>query len=233
MTSEKQNEPTPDNASSDSIESEKNRSNLNALRDILSGQVTVMTEEDRIAHGKFAEAIINDLAPKGAMETQLAQRVATDSWRLNRFSAIEDNIFALGFNQFGGEQCLEHVQIDAALTAARVFMRDAKQINLLTLYEQRINRAIQKNLTLLQSLQATRKAEEKAAIEEAPEQPSQPAPTPQVRHAAHSETNGFVLSNEENHSHQIPPTPLYSHPLAMIGRAIATNSNDHRLTTSG
>ena len=30
------------------------------------------------------------------METQLAQRIATDSWRLNRASAIEDNLFALG-----------------------------------------------------------------------------------------------------------------------------------------
>jgi hypothetical protein len=64
--------------------SQKNRSGLNALRDLLSGQVTVMTEEDRVAHDKFAAALVNDLAPSGAMETQLAQRVATDSWRLNR-----------------------------------------------------------------------------------------------------------------------------------------------------
>jgi hypothetical protein len=30
--------------------------------------------------------MLKDLAPQGAVETQLAQRVATDSWRLNRIS---------------------------------------------------------------------------------------------------------------------------------------------------
>jgi hypothetical protein len=52
-------------------------------------------------------------------------------------------------------------QIDAALTDARVFTLESKQLQLLTLYEQRINRAVQKNLALLQSLQAERKAGEK------------------------------------------------------------------------
>jgi hypothetical protein len=188
---------TQGNTSSD----EKKRSNLNALRDLLSGQVTVMTEEDRIAHDKFAEAIVKDLAPRGAMETQLAQRVATDSWRLNRFSAIEDNIFALGFNQLGGEQCLEHVQIDAALTAARVFMRDSKQLQLLTSYEQRINRAIQKNLGLLQSLQATRKAEGKIQKSApAAQAQNEMAPATLVAEpclALAAPANGFVSSNDE------------------------------------
>ena len=37
------------------------------------------------------------------METQLAQRIATDSWRLNRASAIEDNLFALGLDENAGD----------------------------------------------------------------------------------------------------------------------------------
>ena len=40
-------------------------------------------------------------------------------------------------------------------------------MQLLTLYEQQLNRAIQKNLTLLQSLQALRKAERETEMEEA------------------------------------------------------------------
>jgi len=175
----------------------KKRSRLNALRHGLTGQVAVMTEEDRTAHDKFSKDIIKNLAPEGAMEVQLAQRIATDSWRLNRLSAIEDNIFALGFNQFGGEQCLDHVQIDAALTAARVFTQESKQLQLLSLYEQRLNRSVQKNLALLQSLQATRKAEQQAAMQEAKAllkltemkgQNYQPA------------RDGFVFSNDQIHS---------------------------------
>src|SRR4029077_8533068 len=91
--------------------------------------------------------------------------VATDSWRLNRASAIEDNIFALGFERHA-DDTIDHPEIQAAFAAARTFSREAKSIELLTLYEQRINRTLQKNLALLQQLQAARKAERKAAIQE-------------------------------------------------------------------
>src|ERR1700734_33076 len=79
----------------------RNRSSMNARRHGLTGQVTTMTDEDRAAHDQFSEALIKNLAPDGAMEVQLAHRIATDSWRLNRASAIEDNIFALGQLQNG------------------------------------------------------------------------------------------------------------------------------------
>ncbi len=126
-----------------------------------------MADEDRAAHDKLTQALMKDLAPEGAMETQLAQRIATDSWRLNRISAVEDNLFALGLLKNGGHLCPDNEQIDDALTTARVFTMESKQLQLLSLYEQRINRAIQKNLALLQSLQATRKAEREAAMKEA------------------------------------------------------------------
>src|SRR5580658_5438784 len=145
----------------------RNRSRVNALRHGLTGQVTTLTDEDRAAHDQFSAALINDLAPDGAMETQLAQRVATDSWRLNRISAIEDNLFALGQLQNSGQACPDVPEIDAALISARVFTLESKQLQLLILYEQRINRSIQKNLAMLQALQATRKAEHEAAMKEA------------------------------------------------------------------
>jgi hypothetical protein len=140
---------------------------MNALRHGLTGQVTTMTDEDRAAHDQFSKALMKDLAPDGAMEIQLAQRIATDSWRLNRASAIEDNLFALGQLQNAGQACPDVPQIDAALISARVFTLESKQLQLLTLYEQRINRSLQKNLAMLQSLQATRKSEREAAMKEA------------------------------------------------------------------
>ncbi len=139
-------------------EAGRQRSSLNARRHNLTGQVTAMTEEDRIAHDAFSKALISAMAPEGALELQLAQRVATDSWRLNRASAIEDNIFALGFTDHAGDIDSDHPEIHAALTAARTFTREAKSIELLTLYEQRINRTLQRNLALLQQLQAAKAA---------------------------------------------------------------------------
>jgi hypothetical protein len=170
MISEKQLDANRNNAllsSGPRTEAGRNRSRMNALRHGLTGQVTTMTDEDRAAHDQFSEALMKDLAPEGAMETQLAQRVATDSWRLNRISAIEDNIFALGQLQNGGQACPDVPQIDAALTNAHVFTLESKQLQLLTLYEQRINRAIQKNLAMLKSLQTERKARRESEMKEA------------------------------------------------------------------
>jgi hypothetical protein len=170
MISDKQLEANRRNAQHSTgpkTEEGRNRSSMNALRHGLTGQVTAMTEEDRTAHDKFSKALIQDLDPRGAMEIQLALRIATDSWRLNRISAIEDNLFANGLYEHGGQANLDNTQIDAALTTARVFTMESKQLQLLTLYEQRLNRAVQKNLALLQSIQAARKAQREVAMKEA------------------------------------------------------------------
>jgi hypothetical protein len=170
MTSEKQIDANRRNAvfsTGAKTEAGHNHSRMNALRHGLTGQVTTMTDEDRAAHDQFSTTLIKDLAPDGAMETQLAQRVATDSWRLNRISAIEDNLFALGQLQNAGQACPDVPELDAALTSAHVFTQESKQLQLLTLYEQRINRSLQKNLAILQQLQATRKVAHEAAMKEA------------------------------------------------------------------
>jgi len=78
------------------------------------------------------------------MEVQTRPRIATDSWRLNRLSAIEDNLFALGLHESGGALCPDHAQIDDALTTAASSRRSRRQLQLLSLYEQRLNRAVQK-----------------------------------------------------------------------------------------
>jgi hypothetical protein len=137
----------------------KERSRLNATRHGLTGQITVMTEEDRAAHDTFCQALIKDLAPSGAMQQQLANRVAEDSWRLNRISAIEENIFAIGFDNYGSVFVdMEDPQLHATMTATVTFARDADQFKLLSLYEQRLNRSVEKNLKLLRQLQADEQA---------------------------------------------------------------------------
>ena len=108
-------------------------------------------------------------------------------------------------------------RLHAALTAARTFTREAKSIELLTLYEQRINRSLQKNLTLLQQLQATRrdirKAERQAEMEQArkllqlsekrglPHEPAEvrtgASPLCDSKDLKDLKENGFVFSNDQ------------------------------------
>src|SRR5277367_3307579 len=170
MISEKQlaaNRRNAQRSTGPKTEEGKRVSALNARRHNLTGQVTAMTDADRIMHDAFSASILEGLAPEGAMETQLAQRIATDSWRLNRLSAIEDNLYALGHSAHSDDIETEHPEIHAALTAAKVFQHESKQLQLLTLYDQRINRNIQKNLATLQALQAARIAKREAEMKEA------------------------------------------------------------------
>ncbi len=175
----------------------KKVSALNARRHNLTGQVTAMTEADRIMHDAFSAAIVESLAPEGAMETQLAQRIATDSWRLNRISAVEDNLFALGHNAKSDETETEDAEIHAALTAAKLFKAESKQLQLLTLYEQRINRNIQKNMSMLQALQSARAAKREADMKEA----KQLQQLSEMKGLRYDPTkDGFVFSTAEIHA---------------------------------
>jgi len=155
------------------------KTKMNALRHGLTGQVNLMPDEDRVAHDKFCAAIVESLAPEGALEIQFAQAVAEDNWRMNRGRAIETNMFAIGsfgpgfpgnpemmtFGQTSHD--LRHPEIDAAVISAQVFAAAPNKFQLLSLYMQRTNRDMQKTLDRLTALQTERKSRRHDALEEA------------------------------------------------------------------
>jgi hypothetical protein len=74
---------------------------------------------------------------------------------------------------------------------------ESKQLQLLTLYEQRINRSLQKNLAMLQSLQATRKAQHEAAMQEA----AALLKLSEMKGLEYSSSkDGFLFSNDQIHA---------------------------------
>jgi hypothetical protein len=145
----------------------KIRASLNAWRHGLTGQVATMPEEDRHAFDKFTAEIRHAYQPEGSLEAQIAQSIAEDEWRLNRARAIENNIIALGHSSTAADVESPNTQVHAAMTQARVFWRNPEKFALLTVYEQRISRKIQRNEERLHALQAARKAALQQALEEA------------------------------------------------------------------
>lgn len=119
-----------------------------------------MTDDDRAAHDEFSNGIIDDLKPVGAMELQLAERIATDSWRLNRLAAFEDNIYCM-WHDTNLPSHSNNPQIDTAFSQTQTFLQKSNELQRLSLYEQRLNRSVQKNMALLKQLQKERKAEER------------------------------------------------------------------------
>jgi hypothetical protein len=150
------------------------RTRLNAYKHGLTGQIHLLTAAEQTAFDAHCKSICEALAPVGALEIDLAQAIAEGRWRLKRARAIETSIFAVG--QLG----LLDFPVAAATTedAAQLFIEDtllqartwlSKNDNflLLALYEQRINRTIERNMAELRTLRAERKAAREQALEEA------------------------------------------------------------------
>jgi hypothetical protein len=135
----------------------KKRSSLNAFRHGLTGQIVVHTPEDQKAFTKHCDALREDLDPEGAVETDLAQAIAEDRWRLNRARALENTILALGQSEHLPPNG-SYSELDAALAQAQAWMDHAHHLNLLTTYENRIRRSVEKNTAELRALQSERKA---------------------------------------------------------------------------
>jgi hypothetical protein len=91
----------------------------------------------------------------GLVEPGIAQAIAEDAWRLKRARTLENSIFAKGPDAAANTG---NPEIDAALDAGQTWIEQARNLQLLTLYEQRINRTLAKNTARLESLQSARKA---------------------------------------------------------------------------
>src|ERR1035438_7382525 len=132
----------------------RDRRALNAYRHGLTGQVLILTPEDQIAHDRHCRALVESLAASGAMEIDIAQSIADDRWRLKHAAAIEAAIFALGIE--AASPFTGHPEIDAVYAQAATWLKEGKNIALLSLYEGRIQRRVEKNLAILRQLQQDR-----------------------------------------------------------------------------
>ncbi len=136
----------------------KKRSAMNATRHGLTGRTVVMPYEDMEAYHAFCKHLFGELAPETPLERQYAQNFCDTQWRLSRARSIEDSMFSLGHFEAAGNIETDHPQVHAALTPARVFRDDSKSFVNLSLYEQRLQRTLDKSLKQLQALQAERRA---------------------------------------------------------------------------
>lgn len=176
----------------------KKRSAMNATRHGLTGRTIVMPYEDMDAYHSFCKELLGELAPETPLERQYAQTFCDTQWRLNRARSIEDSMFALGHFEAAGNIETEHPQVHAALTAARVFRDDSKSFLNLSLYEQRLQRTLDKSLKQLHELQAARRERSRALEEAVSAQATSGKETlEQAERAEQLPPRQFVFSNPE------------------------------------
>jgi hypothetical protein len=144
----------------------RDRRALSALRHGLTGQIYIFTPGEQAAYDKHCQGYHQSLAPEGSLEIDLAQSIADDRWRMKRAAALENSIFAAGINR-PGEIVTDNDEVDAALAQGRVWVAQAGNLQLLTLYESRIQRRFERNMAELRIIQSERKAALQQAVEQA------------------------------------------------------------------
>ena len=122
----------------------KQRSASNSLRHGLTSQDPVLPTEDPKAYEEFCREFVADLAPKGALERQLAKSMAGMQWRLQRCRSIEQSVLA---SEPG------RAQIDS--------------LNKFSLYEHRLSRSFQATLKQFLELKSARKQREEKDLKDA------------------------------------------------------------------
>ncbi len=172
----------------------KLRSAENSTRHgLASRKLQRISPDDRAEFDQHCAEMLAALAPEGAIERQLADAIVFDQWRLTRARALENEIFARGFMRAK----------DEPFSAAETWTGQAKNLALLTLYEQRINRVLARNTAELEARQSARKAAPLAQSELNVAAPgaSLPAQKTAVTETGSTETNspetasGFVHSS--------------------------------------
>ena len=119
----------------------KLRCRMNAYRHGLTSKLRVYTPDEEPAYQKHRKVIFDFLAPVGDVELEIAQTIADDQWRLKRAFVIENSNFAVDQHPDAA---------DAGFDSARTWRREARNLQLLTVYEQRIRRAVEKNMAKLE-----------------------------------------------------------------------------------
>lgn len=139
---------------------------FNAYRHGLTGHVLIITPAEEQPYKDHCRGIHQYFAPVGGMETDLVQQIADDRWRMKNASTWEAAIVARGLNR-PDDALSGNEEVDTILAAGRVWDEKHKVVDRLSLYENRIQRRVERNVALFTQLQQNRLAALRNAAEEA------------------------------------------------------------------
>src|SRR5581483_6634887 len=133
----------------------------------LTGRVYLFSPEETQAYNDLYTGLVKDCQPEGELQCSLVRLICDDTWRLQRASNFESVIFGEGAEKFAaGPESTGDALLDSCIANSHTWFAEAKNLNLLTLYESRISRRLEKNTATLRRLQADRQADLNEAIQE-------------------------------------------------------------------
>ncbi len=126
-------------------------SSLNALKTGLTGRTILLPSDDVEAYQAHVGRFEAQWKPATDPERALLQSIADTEWRLLRIPSLESGIYALGRLEFAAE-----FQEHPALIDAKIFLTYQRQLNNLSIQENRLRRQRDQDVQRLQQLQSER-----------------------------------------------------------------------------
>ncbi len=139
----------------------KAKSSLNAVKTGLTGRTVLLPGDDIAAYQQHVASLEAHYQPATDAEKLLVQSIADTEWRAARIPTLEAGIYALGRQEFAALVEHEDPAVRPALLDAKTFLTYQRQLNNLTLQENRLRRQREKDLAELKQLQADREAARK------------------------------------------------------------------------
>jgi hypothetical protein len=151
-------------------EAGKARSSLNGVKTGLTGRTVLLPGDDAALYEAHVSRFIERFQPSGEEEQNLVQSLADTEWRLLRIPSLEAGIYALGRLEFAELFPHEDEAVRKQLIEAKVFLTYQRQLNNLSIQENRLLRRREKDTATLHELQEKRRRQTKARLDEAARQ---------------------------------------------------------------
>jgi len=140
-------------------EAGKAKSSLNAVKTGLTGRTVLLPGDDAALYEAHLSQFMKSHAPAGDDERNLVQSLADTEWRLLRIPALEMGIYAVGRLEFADSFASEDDAVRKHLIEAKVFLAYQRQLNNLSIQENRLRRQREKDAAALRELQQERQSQ--------------------------------------------------------------------------
>jgi hypothetical protein len=133
------------------------KSSLNAVKTGLTGRTVLLPGDDAAAYQAHVQRFQDRHKPVAGEEQNLVQSLADTEWRLLRIPALEMGIYALGRLELAEKFTKEQDEsVRNALIETQTYLTYQRQLNNLSVQENRLRRQREKDLAQLKELQTKR-----------------------------------------------------------------------------
>ncbi|HZQ53583.1 MAG TPA: hypothetical protein VFB14_15380 [Bryobacteraceae bacterium] len=151
-------------------EAGKARSSKNAVTTGLTGRTVLLPAEDAALYESHCLEFLERHQPADEAEKALVQSLADTEWRLQRIPSLEAGIYAIGRLELADLFPNEEESVRKQLIEAKIFLTYQRQLNNLSVQENRLRRQREKDLAALKELQEARKQQLQAQLDQAARQ---------------------------------------------------------------